>query len=126
MMWTRSSDMAMRAALYLAEQRRWSTVAEMANREGLPRFYLAKVLKMLASHGLLRSRRGPSGGFMLAFPPERVTLSQILESLRDGPRPDGGLLATRCRRCLERTTLADVLKAMHAPGNCLGATASCD
>jgi Rrf2 family protein len=124
MMWTRSSDMAMRAALYLAEQRRWSTVVEIASREGLPRFYLAKVLKMLAGHGLLKSRRGPSGGFMLAFPPERVTLAQILESLRDGPRPDGGLLATRCRRCLERTTLADVLKAMHAPGNCLTATAN--
>jgi len=126
MMWTRSSDMAMRAALYLAEQRKWSTVAEMASHEALPRFYLAKVLKMLAGQGLLRSRRGPSGGFMLAFPPERVTLAQILESLGDGPRPDGGLLAARCRRCLERTTLADVLKAMHAPGSCLGAAAGTD
>lgn len=124
MMWTRSSDMAMRAVLYLAEQRRWSTVAEMANREALPRFYLAKVLKTLAGQGLLRSRRGPSGGFMLAFPPERVTLAQILESLRDGPRAEGGIMASRCRRCLERTTLADVLKAMHAPGGCLGA--ACD
>lgn len=119
MMWTRSSDMAMRAALFLAEHGGWSTVAEMASKEGLPRFYLAKVLKVLAGRGLLQSRRGPSGGFMLASPPERVSLAQILESLQDWPRPDGGLLAARCRRCMERTTLADMVKAMNSPGACL-------
>lgn len=44
----------------------------------VPRNYLSKTLYILARAGVLRSERGPRGGFRLALPPERLTLTRIV------------------------------------------------
>jgi Rrf2 family iron-sulfur cluster assembly transcriptional regulator len=43
-----------------------------------PRNYLSKTLHALTRAGVLRSTRGPKGGFQLADPPERLTLDRVV------------------------------------------------
>ena len=43
-----------------------------------PRNYLSKTLHSLVRAGVLRSERGPKGGFQLSAPPEKVTLAQVI------------------------------------------------
>ena len=47
--------------------------------------YLFKVLQQLVKANVLRSMRGPHGGFSLARPAEEITMLEIIEAV-DGPR----------------------------------------
>lgn len=53
-------------------------VDEIAAVTGNPRNYLSKTLHLLARAGVLRSVRGPRGGFRLAVAPERLTLARVV------------------------------------------------
>jgi Rrf2 family protein len=46
--------------------------------------HLAKVHQKLVRHGLLKAERGPSGGFVLAKPANKIKLIEIVEAI-DGP-----------------------------------------
>ena len=46
--------------------------------------FLEQILGDLRSAGIVRSRRGPSGGHALAMAPEDVTLARVIR-LMDGP-----------------------------------------
>lgn len=54
-------------------------VDEIAAIIGCPRNYLSKTLYTLTRAGVLRSERGPRGGFRLAVAADRLTLAQIVE-----------------------------------------------
>ena len=53
-------------------------VDEIAAAIGCPRNYLSKTLYQLARAGVLRSVRGPLGGFLLAVPADKLTLKRIV------------------------------------------------
>ena len=53
-------------------------VAEIASVIGCPRNYLSKTLHLMTRAGVLRSERGPKGGFRLASPPDRITLAHVV------------------------------------------------
>lgn len=62
------------------------SVARMAEAFGVSEAHLAKVLQGLARRGLLSSRRGARGGFVLARNPKDLTLLEIHDAV-DGPLP---------------------------------------
>ena len=49
--------------------------------------YLEQLVGMLMRSGLIRSLRGPRGGYLLALPPAQIKLSQIIKTL-EGAEPD--------------------------------------
>lgn len=57
---------------------------DIAERTALPQPYLEQILLALKGAGLVRSKRGVGGGYVLARPPEEILLSQILSAV-DGP-----------------------------------------
>ncbi|MEM5383173.1 SUF system Fe-S cluster assembly regulator [Paraburkholderia phymatum] len=56
----------------------------LAEATGIHAPTVSKVMKILARGGVLTSVRGVSGGYQLALPPQRITLSDVI-SLVDGP-----------------------------------------
>jgi Rrf2 family protein len=60
------------------------SVRDIAERTGLPQPYLEQILLALKGAGLVRSKRGVSGGYFLARSPEEILLSQIVSAV-DGP-----------------------------------------
>ena len=79
-------DYAARALLSLAlhESERPTSVKEIAERTGLPQPYLEQILLAVKGAGLVTSKRGVGGGYVLARPPSEITLAQILAAV-DGP-----------------------------------------
>jgi Rrf2 family protein len=56
-------------------------VQEIAAAEDLPTPALAAVLQQLGRAGLIRSHKGPGGGFLLARSASDITLYQIMEAV---------------------------------------------
>lgn len=80
-------DYACRALLSLAlhaHETGPQSVRDIANRTGLPQPYLEQILLALKGAGLVRSKRGVGGGYVLARDPDSVTLAQIISAV-DGP-----------------------------------------
>ena len=75
----------MRALIYLACKGKVGPiqVQEIAFAERIPKYFLAKILNFLSQKDLVESVKGPSGGFCLSRPANRIKLGQILE-LFDG------------------------------------------
>ncbi len=79
-------DYASRALLSLALRDDGSptSVRDLAERTGLPQPYLEQIMLSLKGAGLVRSKRGVGGGYVLARPTHAVTLAEIV-SAADGP-----------------------------------------
>jgi Rrf2 family protein len=81
----RRIEYALRAMIHLAD--RPGGVArgsEIAEREQIPKYFLEKVIRDLMRGGLVRSHRGPGGGYELGRAPELVTFKDIIEAV-EGP-----------------------------------------
>jgi Rrf2 family protein len=61
-----------------------TSVRDIAERTALPQPYLEQILLALKGAGLVRSKRGVGGGYVLARPPEEILLSEIVSAV-DGP-----------------------------------------
>lgn len=60
------------------------SVRDIAARTGLPQPYLEQILLALKGAGIVRSKRGVGGGYVLAREPGRITLGDIVSAV-DGP-----------------------------------------
>jgi Rrf2 family protein len=56
-------------------------VGEIAQRQGIPDRYLEQMLTSLRRAGILRSIRGPKGGYRLARPPAEIRVSEVVDAL---------------------------------------------
>jgi Rrf2 family iron-sulfur cluster assembly transcriptional regulator len=61
-----------------------TSVRDLAERTGLPQPYLEQILLILKGVGLVRSKRGVGGGYVLARDAENITLAEIVAAV-DGP-----------------------------------------
>ena len=61
-----------------------TSVRDIAERTGLPQPYLEQILLALKGAGLVRSKRGVGGGYVLAREPSSITLGSIVSAV-DGP-----------------------------------------
>src|SRR5262245_36983467 len=80
-------DYAARALLSLAlhGSDRPTSVKEIAERTHLPQPYLEQILLSVKGAGLVRSKRGVGGGYVLARPPDDITLADIVDAV-EGPQ----------------------------------------
>ena len=72
------------ATVALLEDSYMGTVSDIAERTGLPQPYLEQILLSLKGVGLVRSKRGVGGGYVLARSAEAITLAEIVAAV-DGP-----------------------------------------
>ncbi len=83
-------DYSLKALLMLAERYPSAQplrVEEIAAMQGVPENYLRRLLIELKRGGLVLSQKGPSGGYMLARPPARITMADVVEIIEGGYTP---------------------------------------
>jgi Rrf2 family cysteine metabolism transcriptional repressor len=143
--------LAQRAAASPAGEEPVVPLAEIAEHDGLPLAYLEHLVARLRKAGLVDSRRGSRGGYMLARAATEITMAEVVEALEGSiapiecisQNPDGSivcsresdpthvcptkLLWTRVRmaivRTLVETTLADLAKGLASPATGLASPA---
>jgi Rrf2 family protein len=80
-----AASLALHAMLYMADHPdRWVSAHEIAASDHVSEAHLAKVLQRLVKVGLVRSTRGPHGGFALDKPADAIILMEIYEAI-EGP-----------------------------------------
>jgi Rrf2 family protein len=127
---TAKADYAVRAVVELAEtsQAKPRKVDQIAQAQAIPLSFLENILTQLRSAGIVRSLRGPEGGYWLARPAVEVNLAQVIRAVEGplvgvrGQRPEeveyrGSAeslqqvwiaLRANLRKVLEHVTVADV------------------
>ena len=130
---TAKADYAVRAVIELADSSQQSPrkVDSIAQAQAIPVSFLENILTQLRSAGIVRSQRGPEGGYWLARPPEEVSLADVIRTVEGplvgvrGQRPEeleysGSAeslqqvwiaLRANLRKVLERVTVAEVAAA---------------
>jgi Rrf2 family protein len=90
MIYSRSAEYAVRAFVHMATlpPGEYAMVKHIAAESGIPSPFLAKILQDLVRDGLLRSNKGPRGGFRLNQPPEEISMLQIVEAVDGAGRYD--------------------------------------
>ncbi len=92
LIFSRQCEYALQAVLYIAlkPQGEMSSIKEMTGKLDIPYHFLGKILQDLSRKGLLKSLKGPTGGFALGMPAKDMTLFHIVEAI------DGVELTSRC------------------------------
>ena len=138
----RSSELAIRAAFFLAHQApgKLSPAHEIAAHAGVPEPYLAKILQRLSAAGIVQSFRGPGMGIKLARPANTISLASLVRVMEGSDKANVCVLglpecsdATPCAlhhewipirgticNLLEKTTLADLVESVAAREAVLG------
>jgi len=78
-------------------------LTEIAEHDGLPLAYLEHLVARLRKAGLVDSRRGSRGGYLLARPPAEITMAEVVEALEGSIAPiecisqsaDGSIVCAR-------------------------------
>lgn len=73
-----------RAVVYLASQpvkTRLTGITQISKDLHLPAPFLAKILQVMARQGLLKSNKGPHGGFSLNKDPKKIKLIEIVRAI---------------------------------------------
>jgi Rrf2 family protein len=83
---SRKIDYGLRAMIYLSSIPMESVVPfrEIARQMDVPEDFLAKILKTLVDQGLVKSTRGPHGGYALARNPVDISFLDVIEAV-EGP-----------------------------------------
>ena len=115
---SRSVSYALVAVGYIAENQEDSLVlaARVSKEYGIPQEYLLKIMQQLVRANVLKSKRGPRGGFSLACDPKEISMLQIIEAV-NGPLMGQLLLAEQthsadfsikmesaCKEAIEKAT----------------------
>ena len=89
-MWvTRRTDYATRAVLALAMADDALNLDELAEATEAPRSVLEQVMPALRAAGIVRSVRGPGGGYRLNHPPAELTLERVVRVFEGQLAPIG-------------------------------------
>ena len=132
---TAKADYAVRASVELAAAGELVTAEQLAHAQSIPVNFLENILRDLRRAGLVESRRGQQGGYLLARPAEEISIADVIRAV-EGPLAnvrglspdqldyDGSAAKLRevwvalrasVRNVLERVTLADVARGELPP-----------
>ena len=85
-----AASIAIHSMVLIARAENGINAVKIAEISGFSKNHISKVLQRLVKNGLLKSIRGPSGGFTLKQGPESITLLNIYEAI------EGSLDITDC------------------------------
>ena len=105
MMFSTKAEYGVRVMVELARRAGEDPIplAEIAAHDGLPLAYLEHLVARLRKAGLLDSRRGSRGGYLLARSPTEITMAEVVEALEGSIAPiecisqasDGSIVCSR-------------------------------
>lgn len=89
---SKKTEYALRALIYAAGHPEGTTfqIKELAERNGIPKKFLELILLELKNSGIVQSKRGVAGGYLLTRRPEEIRSSEIIEAIEGPVSPPRG------------------------------------
>jgi len=109
---------AIRAMLDLAMQTRENPIMikDISKRQDISDLYLEQLFNRLKTAGLVRSTRGPRGGFTLTRSPSLITMRDVLQAMEGSTAPvecvDNAQICARADSCVTRRLWTAMKQAM--------------
>ena len=108
-MLSQKSKYALKALIVLAQEHGHGPVliSDIAARERIPRRFLELILLELKNGGVLQSRKGKGGGYLLSKPPGNISVGQVLRILEGPLAPLSCVSRTayqKCEECVDERT----------------------
>ena len=96
---SRSTGYGLLAVGYIAQHKDKKIILSntVSEKYNIPLEYLLKIMQQLVRAGVLRSKRGPRGGFSLAKSPNKITMLEIVEAV-EGPLPSELMMTEQDRK----------------------------
>jgi Rrf2 family protein len=87
---SKKTEYALRALIYAARFPEGTTlqIRDLAEKNGIPKKFLELILLDLKNAGVLKSRRGVGGGYLLARRPDTIRAGEVIEVF-EGPMTAG-------------------------------------
>ncbi len=85
MLLTRASEYALLSLDVIRKSDNPIGAEQLANELNIPKSFLAKILQSLAKHGILESRKGAHGGFVLAQEVNEITVQNVIFAAEGKP-----------------------------------------
>lgn len=76
-------------------------ITTLAESETIPKKFLEQILVSLKSAGFVSSKKGKGGGYVLAQPPEKITIGSVIRAIEGPLAPLPCASETRFRKCDE-------------------------
>jgi Rrf2 family protein len=76
-------------------------ITTLAETETIPKKFLEQILVSLKSAGFVSSKKGKGGGYILAQPPEKITIGAVIRAIEGPLAPLPCASETRFRKCDE-------------------------
>ena len=78
MLLTRASEYALLTLDFIQNSERPKGAEQLAKELNFPKSFLAKILQALAKNGILESKKGAHGGFIMAKRPSEISVAEII------------------------------------------------
>ena len=79
---SRTLDYAVRCLIHMGGNPGFKfSMKQISETQHIPQNYLAKVMRRLVNRGILRSKVGPEGGYMLRKLPHELSLREVYEAI---------------------------------------------
>jgi Rrf2 family protein len=95
----------LKALIHLAGAEGQCLAGDIAKTNNIPRKFLDAILVELRNAGIINSKKGKHGGYLLARPAEKITVGQIIRIL-DGPLAPIACAYQRCADCPDEDACA--------------------
>ncbi len=107
-LFSKQCEYALQAVMYIALKpaKEMTSIRELTSELDIPYHFLAKIMQDLSRKGILKSHRGPNGGFALATAPEETSFFRIIEAI------DGNAFFENCLLGFEKCSSTNPC-AMH-------------
>ena len=106
-------------------------IADISRRQKIPQKFLELILAGLKQGGFVESRRGAEGGYLLARPPDAITIGEVLRFLEGGKDKRGAPKQSNAdpfaeiwhrvdqavSNIVDRTTLAELVRTWRDKQN---------
>jgi len=76
-------------------------ITSLSQDEAIPKKFLEQILLSLKSVGFVASKKGKGGGYVLAQPPDKITIGSVIRAVEGPLAPLPCASETRFRKCDE-------------------------
>ncbi len=92
---SKKTQYGLRSMIFLAEKedKEYSPLSVISKEESIPFLYLEKILKELEKGGVVKSKKGRKGGYLLSRPSSKISLAEIMKIL------DSEIIKMECSEC---------------------------